>query len=75
MYKRQGYGFAEGIDDMAGQIEVQAIGVITTIVFTSVFTWVILKVVDVLLGLRVTADEEQEGLDLVLHEERGYDLH
>lgn len=70
-----GYGFAEGIDDMAGQIEVQAIGVITTIVFTSVFTWVILKVVDVLLGLRVTADEEQEGLDLVLHEERGYDLH
>ena len=70
-----GYGFAEGIDSMAGQLKVQAIGVIVTIVFTAVLTWVILKVVDALLGLRVTADEEQEGLDLVLHEERGYDLH
>ena len=70
-----GYGFSEGIDSMAGQLKVQAIGVIVTIVFTAVLTWVILKVVDALLGLRVTADEEQEGLDLVLHEERGYDLH
>jgi Amt family ammonium transporter len=32
-----------------------------------------LKVVDAMVGLRVTADEEQEGLDLTQHEERGYD--
>jgi Amt family ammonium transporter len=70
-----GYGFAEGIDSMVGQLEVQVIGVVATAVFTAVVTWVILKLVDALLGLRVSADEEQEGLDLVLHEERGYDLH
>ncbi len=70
-----GYGFAKGIDSMVGQFKVQAIGVLATAVFTAVLTWVILKLVDVLLGLRVSADEEQEGLDLVLHEERGYDLH
>ncbi|RMG35062.1 MAG: ammonium transporter [Gammaproteobacteria bacterium] len=70
-----GYGFAEGIDSMAGQLSVQAIGVVSVALFTAVVTWVILKVVDALTGLRVTPDEEQEGLDIALHEERGYDLH
>ncbi len=70
-----GYGFAEGIDGMGGQLMVQATGVVATVVFTAVVTWVILKVVNALTGLRVSADEEQEGLDIVLHEERGYDLH
>jgi len=69
-----GYGFADGIESMAGQLKVQFIGVIATIVFTAVVTWVILKVIDVLIGLRVTEEEEIEGLDIVLHEERGYDL-
>jgi Amt family ammonium transporter len=32
-----------------------------------------LKVVDAMVGLRVTSDEEQEGLDITQHEERGYD--
>ncbi len=70
-----GYGFAEGIDGMGGQLMVQATGVVATVAFTAVVTWVILKVVNALTGLRVSADEEQEGLDIVLHEERGYDLH
>ncbi len=69
-----GYGFADGIVSMAGQLKVQLIGVMATIVFTAVVTWVILKVVDMLIGLRVTEEEEIEGLDIVLHEERGYDL-
>ena len=59
---------------MAGQVKVQLIGVVATIVFTAVVTWIILKVVDALIGLRVTSEEEIEGLDIVLHEERGYDL-
>ncbi len=71
-----GYGFAEGIDSMAGQLWVQFVGVVSTIVFTAVVTWVILKVVALVTGgLRVDAEQEQEGLDIVLHEERGYDLH
>lgn len=69
-----GYGFADGIDSMGGQLKVQIIGVIATVVFTAVVTWVILKVVDALVGLRVTDEEEIEGLDIVCHEERGYDL-
>jgi Amt family ammonium transporter len=70
-----GYGFADGIDSMGGQLYVQAVGVVAVGLFTAVLTWIILKVVNAITGLRVSADEEQEGLDIVLHEERGYDLH
>ncbi len=71
-----GFGFADGIDSMGGQLGVQFIGVAATLVFTVVLTWGILKVVALVTGgLRVDADQEQEGLDIVLHEERGYDIH
>jgi len=69
-----GYGFAEGISSMGGQFKVQLIGVLATIAFTAVVTWIILKVVDAMVGLRVTEEQEIEGLDIALHEERGYDL-
>ena len=69
-----GNGFSDGIDSIAGQLTVQATGVVATFAYTAVVTGVILKVVDVVVGLRVDADEETQGLDLVLHEERGYDL-
>lgn len=69
-----GYGFADGIESMGGQLKVQIIGVVATIVFTAVVTWVILKVVDAMVGLRVTEEEEIQGLDIICHEERGYDL-
>ena len=42
--------------------------------YCAIVTFVILKVVDNLLGLRVTEDEETEGLDLNQHNEKGYDL-
>ncbi|MET0066466.1 MAG: ammonium transporter [Candidatus Thiodiazotropha sp.] len=67
-----GYGFADGITSIGGQFKVQLIGVIATLVFTVVVTFVILKLVDALVGLRVTKEQEIEGLDIVLHEERGY---
>lgn len=69
-----GYGFADGITSIAGQLKVQAIGVGAAVVYTAVVTYVLLKVLDAVVGLRVSADEEMQGLDLVLHEERGYDL-
>jgi Amt family ammonium transporter len=68
-----GYGFADGISSMGGQLYVQFVGVITTVVFTAVMTWVILKVVGALLGLRVSEEDETQGLDITMHEERGYD--
>lgn len=70
-----GYGFADGIDSMAGQLTVQVVGVLATVVFTAVATYLILLVVRALVGLRVSEDQEVEGLDIVLHEERGYDIH
>jgi Amt family ammonium transporter len=67
-----GYGFAEGISSMGGQLMVQFVGVIATVGFTAVVSFILLKLVDKLIGLRVTRDQEIEGLDIVLHEERGY---
>ncbi|MES9980949.1 MAG: ammonium transporter [Candidatus Thiodiazotropha sp. 6PLUC5] len=67
-----GYGFADGIESMGAQLWVQLVGVLATIVFTAVVTFGILKLVDMLIGLRVNKEQEIEGLDIVLHEERGY---
>ncbi len=69
-----GNGFSDGIDSIAGQFSVQATGVVATFAYTAVVTWLILKLVDLLVGLRVSAEEETQGLDIVLHDERGYDL-
>ena len=69
-----GYGFADGIDTMGGQLTVQIIGVISTIVYTAVVSWIILKVVGLITPLRTTEEEEVQGLDVVDHEETGYNL-
>jgi len=70
-----GYGFAEGNATMGDQVSVQLIGIVSVIVFTAVVTWLILKVVGALVGLRVSEEQEQQGLDIHSHEERGYDIH
>jgi Amt family ammonium transporter len=57
---------------MGAQLGVQALGVLATIVWCGVVTWVVLKVLDVTLGLRVSEEQESEGLDLAQHGERGY---
>ena len=69
-----GNGFSDGIDSIGGQLAVQATGVGATFLYTLVVSWVLFKVVDALVGLRVDSDEETIGLDLVLHDERGYVL-
>jgi Amt family ammonium transporter len=58
------------VDGNGGQILTQLYGVVVVTVFCAVATWVILKIVDVAVGLRVTKDEETEGLDTALHGER-----
>ena len=69
-----GNGFSDGISGIGGQLMVQATGVVATLVYTAVVTFLLLKLVGALVGLRVDGDEETQGLDLVLHDERGYDL-
>ncbi len=69
-----GQGLSEGVT-IANQVWVQFVGVMATGIYTAIATWIILKVVAMMTdGLRVTEDEETEGLDIVSHEERGYDL-
>ncbi len=70
-----GYGFAEGIYSMAGQFTVQLIAVGATVIFTAAATYVVLKLVAVITGgLRVDEEHENRGLDIVSHEESGYNL-
>jgi Amt family ammonium transporter len=68
-----GAGLAEGMT-MGGQVWVQFVGVAATFVYCGILSWIILKVIDAVIGLRVTPDEETQGLDIVLHDETGYNL-
>jgi len=66
-----GLGLAEGVS-IPHQVGIQALAIVVTAVWSGVFSYLILKVLDKWLGLRVSSDEEVEGLDNVLHEETGY---
>ncbi|PKM12437.1 MAG: ammonia channel protein [Gammaproteobacteria bacterium HGW-Gammaproteobacteria-3] len=66
-----GLGLVEGVSIMQ-QVGVQALAIAVTIVWSGLFSYIILKLLDKTLGLRVTSDEEMQGLDIVLHEETGY---
>ena len=67
-----GQGFADGITSMTGQLQVQFIGVAATIAYTAIATFIILKVVDAITGLRVSPETETVGLDIEEHGEQGY---
>ena len=60
--------------NIGSQLGLQAAGVGATLVWSGVLTFVILKVVDGMIGIRVTAEEETTGLDIALHDERGFNL-
>ena len=69
-----GAGFGDGINSIGGQVQTQAIGIIATIIHTGVVSFILLKIIDSVMGLRVNEEEEAEGLDVALHDERGYNL-
>jgi Amt family ammonium transporter len=68
-----GKGLAEGVT-IASQVMTQFWGVLITVVWTAVASVIILLLLKMLIGLRVSEEEETEGLDLALHDERGYTL-
>jgi len=68
-----GQGYNEGMD-MISQVSVQLTGIVATFAYTAVVTYLLLKLVDKMLTLRVDEEGEMRGLDLVEHDERGYDL-
>ena len=59
---------------IGAQVPVQAIGILSAICYTAIVTYVILRVTDAFVGNRVDEGDEMHGLDLVSHDERGYDL-
>jgi Amt family ammonium transporter len=68
-----GIGLDPGVS-VLHQLGVQALGALATAAWCAVATFVILKGIDAALTLRVTAEQETEGLDISMHEERGYTL-
>lgn len=63
-----------GAYDMASQVIIQSKAVGFTILFTGILSAILFKVVDILIGLRPSTDYERQGLDLVDHGERAYNL-
>ena len=68
-----GVGFAEGMT-MGKQVMTQITGVLVTAVWSGAVSYLLLKLIDALVGLRVSIEHETEGLDTVLHNETGYNL-
>jgi len=70
-----GFGYAEGISTMLGQVTVQLIGIGSTILYTAIVSYVLFKLVSLMTkGLRVSKEQETTGLDLTEHDEVGYNL-
>ncbi|RYY78471.1 MAG: ammonium transporter [Moraxellaceae bacterium] len=63
---------AAGLDiaPLGKQLWIQAEGVLATVIYSGVVTFILLKIVDVIIGLRVTEEQEREGLDITQHGER-----
>ena len=69
-----GSGFGPGNTSITDQLFAQTIGVVVTIAYTGIVSFATLVLLDFTMGLRVTEEQEEEGLDLALHDERGYIL-
>ena len=69
-----GNGFSDGVSTIGGQLGIQLTGIAATFVYTAIVSWILLRVVDAIVIVRVDQEDETAGLDIVLHDERGYDL-
>ncbi len=68
-----GVGYAEGVT-MGGQVSTQIIAVVVTLVWTGIVSLILYKIVDAVVGLRVSEEYEREGLDTTEHGERAYSM-
>lgn len=65
-------GISEG--GVLNQLIIQLIGIALIFIWTAIFTWIILKIISYITGLRVDDETESQGLDLMSHGERGYNM-
>jgi Amt family ammonium transporter len=68
-----GVGYPDKVT-MGSQVLVQFWGVLATAVWSGVITWILLKLTGALVGMRVDPEDETEGLDTALHNEKGYQI-
>ena len=68
-----GVGYPGNVS-MGGQVTTQLVGVVAVAAWSGIVTWVVLKLADAMVGMRLSPDEETEGLDTVEHNEKGYNL-
>jgi Amt family ammonium transporter len=68
-----GVGYPEN-GNMGGQVATQLIAIAAVGAWSGIVTWILLKLTDAMTGMRVTPDQETEGLDTVEHNEKGYNL-
>jgi Amt family ammonium transporter len=66
-------GSIEGLN-IANQLWLQVVGVVATLVYSGIVSFVLIKIVDGMMGIRVSAEQENTGLDITLHDERGFIL-
>ncbi|MEY4590292.1 MAG: ammonium transporter [Pseudomonadota bacterium] len=70
-----GFGFGTGNSTMLEQLKVQAIGALAVGIYTAIATWLVIKLTGLCTnGIRVSPEDESQGLDISLHEEAGYKL-
>jgi Amt family ammonium transporter len=69
-----GSGLGGDNSGIASQLVAQSVGVVATIIYSGIGSFIILKITDAIVGLRVSEEEELTGLDISLHDERGYNL-
>ena len=77
VFYAKSFGGLQAADEaysISSQFGVQLVGVVATIVWCGVLSYALFKILDVMIGLRVDDDQETEGLDLALHNERGYNI-
>jgi Amt family ammonium transporter len=69
-----GSGLGDGNAGIASQLVAQSVAVIATVIYSGIGSFIILKIVDAMVGLRVSEEEEIAGLDISLHDEKGYNF-
>jgi ammonium transporter, Amt family len=73
VFGAEAFGGVAGIESIGSQVMIQATGVLFTVVWSGVVTFIIFQIIKMTIGLRPSQDAEREGLDTAEHGERGYE--
>jgi Amt family ammonium transporter len=73
VFGAEAFGGVAGIESIGSQVLIQATGVLFTLVWSGVVTFIIFQIIKMTIGLRPSQDAEREGLDTAEHGERGYE--